>query len=171
MKKERLLSSSLRDLGSSGAPATISSIIHVPGSALPTPHTLFSCRYIDTFATPELEAVKRVSGARLLFDSESTPLVLKRVNDDGLASEFPEVREGLELTHIQGESAKKMNYREALAKMKSIRRSTRPLVLSFVVPTFKEHDVWAGTASRFEESSSDSDSEDDVEYVPSHRRR
>eukprot|EP01043_Picozoa_sp_COSAG02_P083694 COSAG02_NODE_21666_length_779_cov_1.585294_1_plen_65_part_10 len=64
-----------------------------------------------------------------------------------------------------------MSFKEALTKMKSIRRSGQALVLSFVVPTIKERDVWAGAASRFQESSSDSDSADDAEYVPSHRRR
>jgi hypothetical protein len=115
---------------------------------------------------------------RIVFPAGVTPLVIKRINEDSLASEFPELRDGLELTHIQGELASKWTYKQALAKMKSVRRTVRPLCLTFIQPVYKERenkDVWSGAVkSRFDESSSSSDSDDDDDaqsYVPQSRRR
>lgn len=99
-----------------------------------------------------------------------TPLVIKRISEDGLASDFPEVREGMELTHIQGRSASNMSYKDALAKMKAIRRSGQPLVLSFAAVVFEDdnRDIWGGVStSRFDPSSDSGSDDDDSKYMSS----
>ena len=112
----------------------------------------------------------------LTFPQGVVPLVIKKITPDSLADEMAELREGLTLTQIQGESSKQLSYKEALAKIKGIRRTADPLVLTFVDrqgADDQDRDVYATVKkSRFESDSSDSsDSDDDGSYKTGQSRR